>query len=346
MLVQVIKSCFNISNKLTGLDPYLRNAIKLPKNLESRRNLRNVPRTPRSNPSFPARSAATTRTTAFPRAPADRQNSRRSSRVKVGEEEGRERGKNRAREIEWGVVGILPETDPTGDAPHRGRTPPETHPTGKQGGTGGSPIGCALPRWESHRVRGTGGSPTGCALPRWESHRVRGTGGSPTGCALPRWGPHRVRAAPMGLPLGARHRWESHRVRGTGGSPTGCVLPRWGSHRWESHRVRAAPVGPPPVASGPGGASTGCARPRWGSHRVFRGQSKVRLLPLGRLRSWKTKNPSLHPLKKKATTAVSRSRRRRFLRRVHVKASRRPLCRFIRYAFLFILPFQGSQPSV
>ncbi|MQL76817.1 hypothetical protein Taro_009217 [Colocasia esculenta] len=89
-----LKSC---SSRLTGLDPYLRNAIKLPKNLESRRNPRNVPRTPRSNPSFPARSAATTRTTAFPRAPADRQNSRRSSRVKVGEEEGRERGKNRAR---------------------------------------------------------------------------------------------------------------------------------------------------------------------------------------------------------------------------------------------------------
>ncbi|MQL74513.1 hypothetical protein Taro_006871, partial [Colocasia esculenta] len=46
---------------------------------------------------------------------------------------------------------------------------------------------------------------------------------------------------------------------------------------------------------------------------VFKGQSKVRLLPLGRLRSRKTKNPSLHPLKKKATTAVSRSRRRLFL---------------------------------
>ncbi|MQL81267.1 hypothetical protein Taro_013724 [Colocasia esculenta] len=81
----------------TRLDPYLRNAIKLPKNLESRRNPRNVPRTPRSNPSFPARSVAITRTTAFPRAPADRQNSRRSSRVKVGEEEGRKRRKNRAR---------------------------------------------------------------------------------------------------------------------------------------------------------------------------------------------------------------------------------------------------------
>ncbi|MQM15901.1 hypothetical protein Taro_048853 [Colocasia esculenta] len=54
--------------------------------------------------------------------------------------------------------------------------------------------------------------------------------------------------------------------------------------------------------------------------RVFRGQSKVRLLPLGRLRSRKTKNPSLHPLEKKATTAVSRSRRRRCLRHVHIKA--------------------------
>ncbi|MQM04471.1 hypothetical protein Taro_037268 [Colocasia esculenta] len=74
--------------------------------------------------------------------------------------------------------------------------------------------------------------------------------------------------------------------------------------------------------------------------QVFKGQSKVRLLPLGRLRSRKTKNPSLHPLKKKATTAVSRSRRRRCLRRVHVKASRRLLCRVIRYTFLFILPFQ------
>ncbi|MQM16742.1 hypothetical protein Taro_049701 [Colocasia esculenta] len=79
-------------HNITRLDPYLRNAIKLPKNLESRRNPRNAPRTPRSNPPFPARSAATTRTTAFPRAPADRQNSRRSSRVKVGEEEGREQG--------------------------------------------------------------------------------------------------------------------------------------------------------------------------------------------------------------------------------------------------------------
>ncbi|MQM18615.1 hypothetical protein Taro_051612 [Colocasia esculenta] len=69
--------------------------------------------------------------------------------------------------------------------------------------------------------------------------------------------------------------------------------------------------------------------------------SKVRLLPLGRLRSRKTKNPSLHPLKKKATTAVSRSRRRRCLRRVHVEASRRSLCRVIRYAFSFIFPFQG-----
>ncbi|MQL94615.1 hypothetical protein Taro_027269 [Colocasia esculenta] len=38
---------------------------------------------------------------------------------------------------------------------------------------------------------------------------------------------------------------------------------------------------------------------------VFKGQSKVRLLPLGRLRSRKTKNPSLHPLEKKATTDVS-----------------------------------------
>ncbi|MQL90034.1 hypothetical protein Taro_022621 [Colocasia esculenta] len=42
---------------------------------------------------------------------------------------------------------------------------------------------------------------------------------------------------------------------------------------------------------------------------VFKGQSKVRLFPLGRLRSRKTKNPILHPLKRKATTAVSRSRR-------------------------------------
>ncbi|MQL92308.1 hypothetical protein Taro_024942, partial [Colocasia esculenta] len=79
------------------LDPYLRNTINLPENLESRRNPRNAPRTPLSNSPFPARSAATTLTIAFPRAPIDRQNSRRSSRVKVGEEEGRERGKNRAR---------------------------------------------------------------------------------------------------------------------------------------------------------------------------------------------------------------------------------------------------------
>ncbi|MQL86517.1 hypothetical protein Taro_019051 [Colocasia esculenta] len=82
------------------------------------------------------------------------------------------------------------------------------------------------------------------------------------------------------------------------------------------------------------------------THKVFEGQSKVRLLPLGRLRSRKTKNPSLHPLKKKATTTVSRSRRRHCLRRVHIKASRRPSCRIIRYAFLFIFPFQGSQPSI
>ncbi|MQM22538.1 hypothetical protein Taro_055591 [Colocasia esculenta] len=34
---------------------------------------------------------------------------------------------------------------------------------------------------------------------------------------------------------------------------------------------------------------------------VFKGHSKVRLLPLGRLRSRKTKNPSIHPLEKKAT---------------------------------------------
>ncbi|MQM00800.1 hypothetical protein Taro_033544 [Colocasia esculenta] len=79
--------------------------------------------------------------------------------------------------------------------------------------------------------------------------------------------------------------------------------------------------------------------------KVFKGQTKVRLLPLGRLRSRKTKNPSLHPLEKKATTAVSRSRRRRCLRRVHIKASRRLLCHVIRYAFLFIFPFQGSQSS-
>ncbi|MQM06797.1 hypothetical protein Taro_039626 [Colocasia esculenta] len=39
------------------------------------------------------------------------------------------------------------------------------------------------------------------------------------------------------------------------------------------------------------------------------------------------KSPSL---KKKATTALSRSRRRRCLSRVHVKASRHPLCRIIR----------------
>ncbi|MQM22440.1 hypothetical protein Taro_055492, partial [Colocasia esculenta] len=38
---------------------------------------------------------------------------------------------------------------------------------------------------------------------------------------------------------------------------------------------------------------------------VSKGQSKVRLLPLGRLRSRKTKNPSLHPLRKKATTALA-----------------------------------------
>ncbi|MQM05362.1 hypothetical protein Taro_038165, partial [Colocasia esculenta] len=75
-------------------------------------------------------------------------------------------------------------------------------------------------------------------------------------------------------------------------------------------------------------------------------QSKVRLLPLGRLRSRKTKNPHLHPLKRKATTTVSRSRRRHYLRRVHMKASRRPFCRIIRYAFPFIFPFQGSQPSI
>ncbi|MQM00333.1 hypothetical protein Taro_033061 [Colocasia esculenta] len=37
---------------------------------------------------------------------------------------------------------------------------------------------------------------------------------------------------------------------------------------------------------------------------VFKGQSKVRLLPLGWMRSRKTKNPSLHPLEKKATTAL------------------------------------------
>ncbi|MQM07135.1 hypothetical protein Taro_039969 [Colocasia esculenta] len=80
-----------------GSSPYLRNAIKPPKNLESRRNPRNVPQTPRSNSPFPARSAATARITTFPRAPADRQNSRRSSRVKVGEEERKEKGKNRAR---------------------------------------------------------------------------------------------------------------------------------------------------------------------------------------------------------------------------------------------------------
>ncbi|MQM09822.1 hypothetical protein Taro_042700 [Colocasia esculenta] len=64
---------------------------------------------------------------------------------------------------------------------------------------------------------------------------------------------------------------------------------------------------------------------------VFKGQSKVRLLPLGRLRSRKTKNPSLHPLKKKATTTVSRSGRRQRLRRVHNKASRHPLCRVISF---------------
>ncbi|MQM23704.1 hypothetical protein Taro_056771, partial [Colocasia esculenta] len=34
---------------------------------------------------------------------------------------------------------------------------------------------------------------------------------------------------------------------------------------------------------------------------VFEGQSKVRLLPLGRLRSRKTKNSSLPPQKRKAT---------------------------------------------
>ncbi|MQL77580.1 hypothetical protein Taro_009976 [Colocasia esculenta] len=79
---------------------------------------------------------------------------------------------------------------------------------------------------------------------------------------------------------------------------------------------------------------------------VFKGQSKVRLLPLGRLRSRKMKNPSLHPLKKKATTSVSRSRKRHCLRHVHVKASRRHLCRITRYAFSFIFPFQGSQPSI
>ncbi|MQL74402.1 hypothetical protein Taro_006754 [Colocasia esculenta] len=64
-----------------------------------------------------------------------------------------------------------------------------------------------------------------------------------------------------------------------------------------------------------------------GLEQVFKGQIKVRLLPLGRLRSRKTKNPSLHPLKRKATTAVSRSRRRHCLRRVQIKASRRLLCR-------------------
>ncbi|MQL86315.1 hypothetical protein Taro_018859 [Colocasia esculenta] len=79
---------------------------------------------------------------------------------------------------------------------------------------------------------------------------------------------------------------------------------------------------------------------------VFKGQSKVRLLPLGRLRSRKTKNPSLHPLKKKATTSVSRSRRHRCLRRVHVKASRHPPCRITRYAFSFIFPFQGDNKGV
>ncbi|MQL86609.1 hypothetical protein Taro_019140, partial [Colocasia esculenta] len=56
-------------------------------------------------------------------------------------------------------------------------------------------------------------------------------------------------------------------------------------------------------------------RQRHRRDQVFKGQSKVRLLPLGRLRSRKTKNPSLHPLKKKAMTAASRSRRRRCLRR-------------------------------
>ncbi|MQL83501.1 hypothetical protein Taro_015985, partial [Colocasia esculenta] len=79
---------------------------------------------------------------------------------------------------------------------------------------------------------------------------------------------------------------------------------------------------------------------------VFKGESKVRLLPLSRLRSRKTKNPSLHPLKKKATTTVSRSGRRRCLRRVHIKALRHQLCRVIRYAFLFILPFQGDNKGV
>ncbi|MQL96704.1 hypothetical protein Taro_029377 [Colocasia esculenta] len=87
------------------------------------------------------------------------------------------------------------------------------------------------------------------------------------------------------------------------------------------------------------------ATPPLSRYQVFKGQSKVRLLPLGRLRSRKTKNPSLHPLKNKAMTAVSRSGRCRRLRCVHNKASRRPFCRFIRYAFLFTLPFQGSQSS-
>ncbi|MQL92153.1 hypothetical protein Taro_024775 [Colocasia esculenta] len=68
---------------------------------------------------------------------------------------------------------------------------------------------------------------------------------------------------------------------------------------------------------------------------VFEGQSKVRLLSLGRLRSMKTKNPSLHPLERKVTTPVSRSRRRHCLRRIHMKASRRPSCRIVRYAFPF-----------
>ncbi|MQL84435.1 hypothetical protein Taro_016934, partial [Colocasia esculenta] len=63
--------------------------------------------------------------------------------------------------------------------------------------------------------------------------------------------------------------------------------------------------------------------------QVFKGQIKVRLLSLGRLRSRKTKNLHLHPLKRKATTTVSRSRRRHCLHRVHMKASRRPSCRVI-----------------
>ncbi|MQM06098.1 hypothetical protein Taro_038916 [Colocasia esculenta] len=62
---------------------------------------------------------------------------------------------------------------------------------------------------------------------------------------------------------------------------------------------------------------------------VFKSHSKVRLLSLGRLRSRKTKNPHLHPLKRKATTTVSRSRRRPFLRRVQKGAKRRLIRRII-----------------